>query len=72
MEPRSLVIWRHGDWRCECHSGLAGNARLEVYRGPDLAMAETTVSGRAAYLRAEVLRQRLIRGDLGSGPPVLN
>ena len=72
MEPRSLVIWRHGDWRCECHSGLAGNARLEVYHGVDLAMAETTVSGRSAYLRAEVLRQRLMRGDLGPSTTVLN
>lgn len=66
MDPRSLVIWRHDEWRCECHTGLAGNARLEVYNAAGLAMAETTTSGRAAYLRAEVLRQRLLRGDLGT------
>jgi hypothetical protein len=35
-----------------------------VYRGDVLATAEATPSGNPAHHRANVLRQRVVRGDL--------
>jgi hypothetical protein len=58
-----LVLWSDGDWRCEVHTGF-GSARLEVYNAGQLVTAEATVAGRMATYRAEILRQRVLRGDL--------
>jgi hypothetical protein len=58
------VLWTLGAWRCDFHPGYAGQGRLEVYSGRVLATAETTPTGEAAKQRAEVLRQRVLRGDL--------
>ena len=64
MGPNTIVLWREGEWRCEFHDSFAGTARLEVYRGDVLATAEATPSGNPAHHRANVLRQRVVRGDL--------
>lgn len=65
MDPRDVaVLWRERDWRCEFHAGIAGEARLVVYSGDTLRTAESVPSGHPALLRAEVLRQRVLRGDL--------
>jgi hypothetical protein len=64
MRDLKRLLWTHFEWRCELHSGIAGQGRLEVYRGDDLKSAESVPTGNAAYLRAEVLRQRAVRGDL--------
>ena len=61
---KAFVLWRDGDWRCEFHPGYAGDGRLEVYRGEQIVTAEATLSASVAEHRGEVLRQRLLRGDL--------
>ena len=43
---------------------VGGAARLEVYRGDTLVATESTVVRRLAMDRAEVLRQRALRGNL--------
>ena len=71
--PQVQVLWAEAQWRCVYHPGFAGQGRLEVYRGELLVSAESTPSGVAATHRGEVLRQRVIRGDLStqdSTPPV--
>lgn len=62
--PDVVVLWRAQDWRCELHRGFGGESRLEVYQGNVLVTAETTQGGHAAEVRADVLRQRVRRGDL--------
>ena len=62
--PLQEVLWSEGDWRCELHVIVGGTARVEVYWGKTLVTAETTVVGRMATDRAEMLRQRVLRGDL--------
>ena len=64
-ERASLVLWEEGDWRCEFNPGLAGVGRLEVYQADQLILAEEALSGPSAAQRAEILRQRLLRGNLG-------
>jgi hypothetical protein len=64
MVPRPVVLWRDGAWRCEVHPGVDGSARLEVYCGETPIMAEPSVVGQGAEYRAEVLRQRVLRGNL--------
>lgn len=65
MDTREVIIlWREGAWRCEFHPGIAGQSRLLVYRGEQVAAAESTPSGEPALRRADVLRQRVIRGDI--------
>ena len=69
-----IVLWREHDWRCELHSGTSGSCRLLVYRGDVVACAEAIVSGHTAYIRAEVLRRRVLHGNLsvprhGDGEP---
>ena len=59
-----VVLWNEGAWRCEFHAGVGGLARLVVHHGDRLVSAETAPAGPPAYLRAEVLRQRVLRGDL--------
>jgi hypothetical protein len=63
-ERASLVLWEEGDWRCEFNPGLAGVGRLEVYQADQLILAEEALSGPSAAQRAEILRQRLLRGNL--------
>lgn len=58
------VVWSEGEWRCDFHPGVAGHARLEIYHSGQLIAAETAPSGPPSYFRAEVLRQRVLRGDL--------
>ena len=62
--PQVQVLWSESGWRCVYHPGFAGQGRLEVYRGESLVSAEATPSGLAATQRGEVLRHRVIRGDL--------
>ena len=59
-----LVLWRDGEWRCEFHPGYAGDGRLDVYRGEQIVTTEATLSAAVAEHRGEVLRRRLLRGDL--------
>jgi hypothetical protein len=60
-----LVLWTEGDWRCEFHTSMVpGEGRLLVYRGETAVTAESVHMGAPAYARAEVLRQRVLRGDL--------
>ena len=46
------------------HPGVGGAARLGVYYGEAPVMTEATVAGRMAEYRAEILRQRVLPGDL--------
>jgi hypothetical protein len=62
--PGARVLWTLRSWRCEFYPGFGGQGRLEVYVGDVLATAESTPTGEAAEHRAEVLRQRVLRGDL--------
>jgi hypothetical protein len=59
-----VVVWCEGDWRCDFQPGVPGQPRLEVYHRGRLVTTETAPSGPPSHLRAEVLRQRLLRGDL--------
>jgi hypothetical protein len=59
-----LVLWREEDWRCEFHPSPDGNGRLEVYWCGEVVTAETTLSHAVAEHRGEILRQRVLRGDL--------
>jgi hypothetical protein len=71
LRDPARVLWKEGDWRCEFNPGLAGSGRLEVYQADQLVLTEETLSGPTAIQRAEILRQRLLRGDLGptKAPP---
>ena len=64
--PRDVVIlWTEGDWRCECHTGdVPGQGCFLVYCGESVVSAESVHMGAAAYVRAEILRQRVVRGDM--------
>ena len=64
--PRDvLVVWTEGDWRCDLHTGgIPGEGRLVVYRGETVVTAVSVPIGTAAYIRAEILRQRVLRGNL--------
>lgn len=65
MDPQPIaVLWAEGTWRCEYHVGFGGQGRLVVYHGSHLIAAEGTLSGKPAALRGEVLRQRVLRGDI--------
>ena len=59
-----LILWNEGDWRCEIHTGDLGVGRFLVYCGDSVVTAESVHMGAAAYARAEILRQRVLRGDL--------
>ena len=62
-----LTLWNESGWRCEYYTGFGGQGRLEVYRGGQLIAAETTPVGEPAMVRGEVLRHRVLRGDLPMG-----
>lgn len=64
---KTLVLWTEGNWRCEYHPGFGGDGRLEVYQDHILVAAESTPVGEAAAQRSEVLRHRVLRGDLRAG-----
>ena len=64
MSPADSDLWTEGEWRCVLRAGPAGTARLEVYKHDRLITAEATVAGQMANYRAEMLRQRVLRGDL--------
>jgi hypothetical protein len=58
-----LVLWTEAGWRCEFHArGIEG--RLDVYLADQLIASENTLSAHIAAHRGEVLRQRVMRGDL--------
>ena len=60
-----VTLWKEGDWRCEIHTGtFPGEGSFLVYRGESIVTAESVHMGVAAYTRAEILRQRVLRGDL--------
>ena len=59
------VVWTQGEWRCDLHtSGIRGEGRLLVYRGETVVTAESVPLGTAALIRAEILRQRVLSGNL--------
>jgi hypothetical protein len=66
--PRDvLILWNEGNWRCEIHTGgIPGEGRFLVYCGGSVVAVEAVHLGTAAYARAEILRQRVLRGDLRS------
>ena len=67
MDPQeSCVLWVEADWRCEYSPGFAGHGRLVLYQGHSLVAAESTPTGVPAALRGEVLRQRVLRGDVSA------
>lgn len=57
------VLWTEDDWRCELHSAPGGEARLEIRCRETLVTTEN-LPGSVAELRADILRQRVLRGDL--------
>ena len=59
-----LLIWAEGDWRCELHPRGGGEARLKILHAEEVIAVEPTYTGRLAYARAEILRQRVRRGNL--------
>ena len=64
--PQDVVtLWNEGDWRCEIQTGtIPGEGRFLIYCREAIVTHESVNMGTAAYTRAEVLRQRLLRGDL--------
>ena len=64
MNSTNSVLWTEGDWRCELRAGPAGSGRLVVYKAGLMVTAEATIPGAMAQFRAEILRQRVLRGDL--------
>jgi hypothetical protein len=64
--PRDVVVlWTERDWRCELHTGgIPGEGRLLVYHGETVVTAESVPMGTAAHIRAEILRHRVLRGNL--------
>ena len=60
----NAVLWTEGQWRCELRVGPAGSARLTVIQGDKIVAAEATFAWLMAKYRAEILRQRVLRGDL--------
>ena len=58
------TVWCEAGWRCELRVGFRGVSHLFVYCGDVLASAESMPSGASCDLRAEVLRRRVLRGDL--------
>ena len=59
------VIWTEGNWRCELQTGgLRDEGRILVYLGERIVTAESVHVGTAMHTRAEILRQRVLRGDL--------
>ena len=59
-----LILWNEGKWRCEIHTGDLGVGRFLVYCGDCVVTAESVNMDAAAYARAEILRQHVLRGDL--------
>ena len=59
-----VVLWTDGDWRCEFHRGVDGDGFLAIFHGERIVAAERTPSETVATLRAELLHQRVLRGDL--------
>jgi hypothetical protein len=60
-----LILWTEGKWRCEIHTGRTpGEGSFLVYCGDVVVTAEAVPLGAAAYARADILRQRVLRGDL--------
>jgi hypothetical protein len=60
-----FILWNENDWRCEIHTGgYPGEGSFLVHRGDSVVTAESVHLGAAAYARAEILRQRVLRGDL--------
>ncbi len=59
------ILWREDTWRCELDSGgIPGEGRLLVYAGTRIVTAESVRLAPSVSARAEVLRQRVLRGDL--------
>jgi hypothetical protein len=68
MPQDVLILWNEGDWRCEMHSGrIPGEGSFLVYCGDSVVTAEAVALGAAAYARGEILRQRVLRGDMQIG-----
>jgi hypothetical protein len=63
-DHETVVLWTDGEWRCDYHPGYGGAGRLEVYRADQLVTVEGALSISLAQHRGEVLRQRVLRGDL--------
>ena len=60
-----VTLWNEGAWRCEIHTGeVPGQGSFLIYCGDAVVTAESVPLGTAAYTRAEILRQRVLRGDL--------
>lgn len=65
MAKDVLVVWTEGEWRCELHpGGIPDQGRLLLYHGETVVTAESVFLDTAAYIRAEILRKRVLRGDL--------
>ena len=59
------ILWTEGLWHCVLQTGgVPGEGRLLVYRGGSVVTAESVHVGAATYVRADVLHQRVLRGDL--------
>jgi hypothetical protein len=66
MMNEPMILWREGEWRCEFHQATVGDARLKVFHGDKLATVEAAPAGNPAFQRANILRHRVLRGDLRS------
>ena len=64
MTSDPIILWREGNWRCEFHRDYGGHSRLKVFHGDVLATIEAAPAGNPAFQRANVLRDRVLRGDL--------
>jgi hypothetical protein len=67
MAYEPMILWREGDWRCEFHPAAGGDSRLKVFHGEKLATIEAAPAGTPAFQRANILRHRVLRGDLRAG-----
>jgi hypothetical protein len=64
MPDQVLVLWTEADWRCEFRARAGADGRLDVYQADQLVVSENTLSAQIGKQRGEVLRQRVLRGDL--------
>ena len=64
MTREVAVLWREGAWHCQHHGGFAGEGRLLVYCHEVVVADEFVVTGPGVEIRAEILRHRVLRGDL--------
>ena len=64
MTADSFTLWQEGRWYCVLSAGEGTPARVELWTNRDLVAAQTLPDRSQAMSYAEVLRQRVLHGEL--------